>query len=73
MEGSLQPLISYTHFERQIKLCNSVTALTGLQTFAQLIHEGEWVLHDIQDGQQGACEAQKFTEAIKTKVNQISC
>ena len=49
-----------------------VSSLTGLRTLAELVHEGEWVLDDIQDGQQGACETQQLTEAVETKVNQVS-
>lgn len=49
-----------------------VTALTGLWALVELVHEGEWVLHNIQNGQQSACETKKLTKAIETKVNQVS-
>lgn len=47
-------------------------ALTSLWTLVQFVHEGERVLDNIQDGQQGAREAQKLTKTIETKVNQVT-
>lgn len=49
-----------------------VVALTGLWTLAELVHEGWWMLDDVEDGQQGAREAQQLAEAVKTKVNHLS-
>lgn len=46
--------------------------LTSLWALVQLVHEGEWMLDNIQNGQQGACETQKLAKAIETKVNQVS-
>lgn len=48
------------------------TALTSLWALAELVHEGERMLDNIQDGQQGACETQQLTKAIKAKVNQVT-
>lgn len=50
----------------------SVTGLTSLWALVELVHEGEWVLDNIQDGQQGARETQQLTKAIETKVNQVT-
>lgn len=36
------------------------------------MHKREWVLHNVQNGQQGACEAQQLTEAVEAKVDQIT-
>lgn len=49
-----------------------VTALTSLWALVELVHEGEWVLDNIQDGQQSACETQQLTKAIEPKVNQVT-
>lgn len=49
-----------------------VAALTSLWALVELVHKGEWVLYNIQDGQQSACETQQFTKAIETKVNQVT-
>lgn len=49
-----------------------MTALTGLWALVELVHEGERVLDNIQDGQQSACETQQLTEAIETKVHQVT-
>ncbi len=49
-----------------------VAALTSLGALVELVHEGEWVLDNIQDGQQSACEAQQLTKAIETKVDQVT-
>lgn len=31
------------------------------------------MLHNVQNGQQGACETQQLTEAVEAKVDQIPC
>lgn len=49
-----------------------VTILTSLWALVELVHEGEWVLDNIQDGQQSACEAQQLTKAVETKVDQVT-
>lgn len=47
--------------------------LTSFRGFAEFGHERERVLHDVQNGQQGACETQKLTEVVETKVDKIPC
>lgn len=49
-----------------------VAALTGLWALVELVNEGEGVLHNIQDGQQGAREPQEFAEAVEAEVNQVT-
>lgn len=49
-----------------------VPALTGLGALVELVHEGERLLDNIQDGQQGAREAQQLAEAVEAKVNQVT-
>lgn len=48
------------------------SALTSLWALVELVHEGERVLDNIQNGQQSACETQKLTKTIETKVNQVT-
>lgn len=48
-------------------------ALTGLWAFIQLVDVSEGILDNVQDGQQGACEPQQFTEAVEAKVDQVPC
>lgn len=49
-----------------------VAALTSLWALVELVHEGQRVLDNIQDGQQSARETQQLTKAVETKVNQVS-
>ena len=49
-----------------------VAALTSLWALVELVHEGEWVLDNIQDGQQRAREAQPLAEAVEAEVNQVT-
>ncbi len=45
---------------------------TSLWALVELVHEGEWMLDNIQNGQQSACQPQQLTEAVETKVNQVT-
>lgn len=49
-----------------------VAALTSLWALVELVHEGEWVLDNIQDGQQSARETQQLAEAVEAEVNQVT-
>lgn len=48
------------------------SALTGLWSLPKLAKQAKRLLNNVQDGQQGACEAQQFTEVVETKVHQVS-
>lgn len=45
--------------------------LTGFWTLVELVYEAEWVLDNIENGQESTCETEKLAETIEAKVDQI--
>lgn len=46
--------------------------LTSFWALIKLVYEAEWVLDNIKNGQESACETEKLAETIETKVDQIT-
>lgn len=70
-------LISFSIFKvlnksNEIMHFHNITTLTSFWTLVELVHKSEWVLNNIQDGQQGACETQQITKAVEPKVYQVT-
>lgn len=47
--------------------------LTSLWALVEFGHKCECGLDNVQDGQQGACEAQELIKAVEAKVDQVTC
>lgn len=45
---------------------------TSFWTLVKLVNEAKWVLHNIENCQESACETEKLAETIETKVDQIT-
>jgi len=56
-----------------VKTDNLKISLTSLRALVEFGHECERGLDNVQDGQQGACEAQKLIKAVEAKIDQVTC